>query len=74
MPMQADSYFQDMNFLCELYQNDLILVTDGLRNPNPMVGDLKLRAFVSYIHYQTQWVLERSKYFVGGFTNVFVGA
>lgn len=58
----ADSNFQDRNLLCELYQHDLILATDRLWNPNPMVGDLKLRAFVSYIHHQTQWGVDQSTF------------
>jgi len=43
-------------FLYELYQHNFLLSLNKKWNPNLDVGDVQLRAFVSYLRNQDSWV------------------
>ena len=40
---------EEQDFLCELYMHNLIMVDYEEWDPNPHVGELHLRAFMSFI-------------------------
>lgn len=46
----------EKDLLCELYQHNFLLSPEKIWNPNPYVGDVQLRAFVSYLRNQANWV------------------
>ena len=44
-----------MNLVCELYQHDLTMKKISKWDPNPLVGDLQLQAFASFMKNQITW-------------------
>lgn len=44
------------DLLYELYQHNFLVSLNKKKNPNPDVGDVQLRAFVSYLRNQASWV------------------
>ena len=51
----VESSFNEQNLLCELYLNEMACPMDILSNPNPYLGDVKLRAFASFVNIHVQW-------------------
>lgn len=50
-----DSSTREKDLLCELYQFKFFLEHELEWNPNPVVGDIQLRAFSSFIQNQIKW-------------------
>ena len=52
------SNFEDQNLLCELYLHEMAFPLDRHSNLVPFSGDVRLRAFASFVSNHVQW--ERS--------------
>ena len=46
---------EDQDFLCELYMHNLIMIDYEDWDPNPHVGELQLREFMSFMRNQLWW-------------------
>ena len=45
----------EQDFLCELHMHNLIIMDYEDWGPNPHVGELQLRAFMSFMRNQLKW-------------------
>ena len=46
---------EEQDFLCELYMHNLIMVDYEDWDPSPRVGELQLRAFMSFMRNKLKW-------------------
>lgn len=46
---------KDQHFPCELYQHHIVVQEDRLTNLTPIVGDIQLKAFTSFVNNQVAW-------------------
>ena len=49
------SIFSDQNFLCELFLHEREFPMDVHQNPIPYLGDIRLRAFNSFVTNHMHW-------------------
>lgn len=56
------SSFVDKNLLCELYLHNYPIPVDTHWNPLMYIGNIQLKAFMSYIQNQNNWGQQLSKY------------